>query len=76
VLKDVQRISQFAASGWTAVAYSVFIDEGGHLRQYAAQFGAEWFDWDCGGYLLTCLVRGSGALGEWPPVHPAQRVAS
>jgi hypothetical protein len=49
VLKDVQRINELVASGWAAVAYLVFVDEGGQFRRYPPHPGAAWQDWNCGG---------------------------
>jgi hypothetical protein len=49
VLKDVQRIREFVDQGRTPVAYSIFVDEGGHFRHRSPHPGTEWQDWDCGG---------------------------
>lgn len=44
--KDVERVRDFIAAGKAKIAYSVFIDEGGHYRKRTPYQGSRWVDWE------------------------------
>lgn len=63
VTKDVMRIREFVEAGTVAVAYAVFIDEGGYFRHREPPVGSAWIDWHSGspdGYPVSVL------WSRWP----------
>ena len=52
VEKDVQRVQEYVKHGKVKVAYSIFIDEGGHFRHRDPHPGSEWRDWGAGIWVL------------------------
>jgi len=55
--KDVKRIQEFVAKGKASVAYSVFIDEGGHFCHRVPHPGSEWINWGAGVWVLRSRVE-------------------
>ena len=66
VEKDIQRVQDFVKQGKSNMAYSVFIDEGGHFRDRKAPQGSKWLDWGQGRWVLGSRV--GGGRGNNPPV--------
>ncbi len=58
VEKDIQRVQDFVKQGKSKMAYSVFIDEGGHFRDRKAPQGNKWLDWGQGIWVLGSHVGG------------------
>ena len=57
VMRDIERVQNYVARGKATVAYSVFIDEGGHFFQRkAAPPGSEWWNWGDGRQVLWSRV--------------------
>ena len=52
VVEDVQRVRECAERGNAKVAFSVFVDEGGHFRKHEPHPGSEWIDWGQGVWVL------------------------
>ncbi len=63
VEKDNQRVNDFVDQGKTRVAYSVFIDEGGHFRDRVPHPRGEWADWGCGVSVLWSRTSGGVSGG-------------
>lgn len=56
--KDVLKVQGYVAAGCAAVAYAVFIDEGGFFRQQAPPSGSVWHAWGNGVWVLQTRAQG------------------
>ena len=59
VKKDLERVRRFVNEKRAAVAYSVFIDEGGFFRSRPAHPGTVWHDWGNGRWTLVSRFEGT-----------------